>query len=97
MNNVKINQIEETTCQLFDPEDNLIGDITSVLQLNDVRIQIMQQKLKGYYFIWMHDPKNPVNGRRLDINPDGRMPDWPNGFFDEWDNQLSTLIGTQYE
>lgn len=46
---IKINAIIEPVCPLFNPEGCWIGDITSELQLNDVRLQIKKAKLEGYY------------------------------------------------
>jgi predicted ATPase len=81
---IKINRIKETTAKLYDPEDVYVGTIKSVLQLNDVRIQIMGQKLSGYYIIWKDD--------KLEVTKDGRMEYWPKGFFDTFDYQLTALI-----
>lgn len=45
---VIINQIVEPTCELY-LENELVGQITGSLQLNDCLIQIKRGNLKGYF------------------------------------------------
>ncbi len=82
---IKINEIKEPVCKLYDDADNLVGDINSALQLNDVRIQIKNQKAKGYYVMW--------KGRTIRIDSRGNLEEWPIGFYDNGDKQLDELIG----
>ena len=81
---VKIEKIEEARCFLHGPDNILIGEINTNLELNHVRIQIKDQKLEGYYVIWEH--------YKLIISPEGRLHNWPNGFYDTMDTQLDALI-----
>lgn len=87
---ISIRKIEESTAKLYGPDDVLIGEITSELQLYDVRCQINDQKLDGYYLIWRH----PVhqNNWKLFIDKDGRISDWPNDFFDKSHDYLRRLV-----
>ena len=49
---IKINKIEEAKCELYDPSNNLVGIVDNNLTFTDIRCQICQQKLSGYYFKW---------------------------------------------
>jgi len=86
---VVIREIKETSCELYDELDIFVGRINSVLSLNDVRIQIMEQGLEGYHIRWMNTYDVPVN---IPINRYGRLDNWPPGFFDEWDLQLEKFV-----
>jgi predicted ATPase len=81
---IKINEIKESPCKLYDNKDNLVGDIISTLQLSDVRIQIKKEKVSGYYVIW--------NDQKIRIDKFGYVESWPKGFFDTYDDQLDELI-----
>ena len=83
---VKINNIIETNAFLV-RGCVVIGEVFSVLQVNDIRIQIAEQQLEGYYFRW--------KGERILINKHGRLSSWPKGFFDTWDNQMDSLMNIQ--
>jgi len=85
---IKINTITEPVCSLFGPNDELIGEISSLFSLNDVRIQIMQQKLKGYYII-------TGKYERIEIDKNGNLDWWPKGFYDLIDDQMMTLLDWQ--
>lgn len=90
MEPIKINEIEETTCKLYNPENKLIGEIKSFLQLGDVRIQIMQNELSGYYIIWKEGTEEAI---QIYIDKLGNLDHWPIGFYDDFDNQLDKLLG----
>lgn len=82
---IVIKEVEDDTAELFGPGDTLIGTIDTNLQLLDIRVQIKEQKLSGYYIIWRNN--------RLDIDKYGSVSNWPVGFFDTLDNLLNKLIG----
>jgi predicted ATPase len=84
MTEIKINKVEEPTCSLYDPNDNLIGEINSTLVLNDVRIQIKNNKVSGYYIMW--------KGITIRIDKIGNLKEWPKGFYDILDDQLMDLL-----
>jgi hypothetical protein len=63
-NMVIINEITEPKCQLFF-KDELVGEISSHLQLNDCLLQILRGKLEGYYLLY--------EGDLYPIRPDGRF------------------------
>lgn len=85
---ITIKQIPQAICTLHSPDGAAVGDeigvIDNILSLNDIRIQIAQQKLEGYYFIF--------NGERIDIRPNGDVTKWPKGFYDEQQHQIFVLI-----
>ena len=60
---VNINEIIEPKSQLFF-NDELVGEITSHLQLNDCLLQIFRERLEGYYIIYEGE-KYPIksNGK----------------------------------
>jgi|AntAceMinimDraft_18_1070375.scaffolds.fasta_scaffold489129_1 predicted ATPase len=80
---IKINTIPETTCELF-LDGKLIGTIDNSLSLYDVRVQIMKEKAVGYYIKWQD--------KILYINENGKLDEWPKGFFDGFDTYLILLL-----
>ena len=88
MNSIKIHEIKESVCNLYDPKDQLIGVLTSECQFNDIRIQLMEQNLDGYYVIW----NNGKNDVRIDINRFGRVDNWPEDFYNIQVNQCYTIL-----
>lgn len=65
--------------------------------LNGIRVAINDGKtnhknVKLYFF----EERNMADGQVKIINPkideNGRIDDWPKGFFDEWDNSLESLM-----
>jgi predicted ATPase len=84
MKEIKINKVEEPTCSLYDPDSNHIGEINSTLELNDVRIQIKNNGVSGYYIMWKGSP--------IRIDRRGNLEAWPKGFYDIIDDQLMELL-----
>ena len=82
---VVINEIAEPISELFHPDGTKIGTITSNLQVNDICIQIMKQKLEGYYFMF--------EGKKVVIENDGRIYNAPFGFYNKHSEQLRELLG----
>jgi predicted ATPase len=82
---IEIREIKEPECKLYDYADNLVGVIRSLLQLNDIRIQLMEENQKGYYIIWEE--------KRIDIDENGTCSEWPYGFYDMEERQLWKLLG----
>jgi len=80
---VRIQEFVDDTCELFDPYGVKVGTIRSEYSLNDVRIQINEQQLEGYYIVW--------KGQVLNISKHGSLSQWPEGFYDLIENQLSKL------
>jgi hypothetical protein len=73
---IKINNhIKETSCKLYNNDDIFIGRIKNQLAFIDVKAQIKQQRLSGYYIVF--------EGKSYRINSDGVLMDKkPEGLFD---------------
>jgi hypothetical protein len=50
MREIKIRDLKEPHYLLYNPKGELIGEVTSELQYNDVRLQIAERGISGYYF-----------------------------------------------
>jgi hypothetical protein len=61
-------EIEEDRVRLFDPTGEEVAVIMNVLEFHDVRVQIKQHKLTGYYFVKYDDE----DGERFYIDQNGR-------------------------
>lgn len=85
MKQIKINKIVEPVTELFAPDGTKVGDITSMLELTDVCIQIMRQSVKGYYVLF--------KGEVLEIDKRGRIYNRKVGFYDTHAMQLRELLG----
>jgi len=64
--------------------------------LNGVRVATKKEILKPdeskiYYFEKVSDSLETI-AHALNIDQDGRIDEWPTGFFDEWDNKLNELL-----
>lgn len=81
---VQIRDIKDIPCKLYGPNDEYIGEIVNILQFNDVRVQIKEQKLSGYYFIF--------EGEKISISKNGFLDKYPQGLFDTEDNLLCKLL-----
>lgn len=81
---VVINRYPEQTVPLYNSEEQLIGYV-NYNEFNDVRVQIYNQHLEGYYVVY--------NGIKLPIDSKGRLEDWPDGLFDQLEKHLSQLLG----
>lgn len=77
-------------CYTEDGEELVIGTIKTLLELNDIRIQIIEE-LSGNYFIIYKDNATG-NKRHISINKYGNLDCWPVEFFDTGDKQLDILI-----
>ncbi len=86
-NIVKINVINDVTCELYAPDGTHIGHIPNQYTFNDVRIQIKKNKLSGYYVLWVN--KEGI-AEKIDIDVNGRLF-FPDGFYDLFISQLRQL------
>jgi predicted ATPase len=64
--------------------------------LNGVRVATKKQTLKPeesqvYYFEKKKERLETI-AHPLNIDKEGRINEWPTGFFDEWDNKLNELL-----
>lgn len=79
---IKINKIIPPTYPLYDPDDNLLGDVNE-FEFNDIRIQIVKAQIEGYYI--------KDDDEKLFIHKKGYLDKWPDGF-QIFEIQLSKLF-----
>lgn len=77
-------KITPYTCEAFDPQGKSLGFLND-FEFNDLRIQIGKEKASGYYM-------KMKDGTVCNINHDGRVENWPSGFYDLYEIQLSDLL-----
>jgi hypothetical protein len=82
------NDIQEEFCFLYGPDDVLVGAIKNYLAFLDVRVQVMEQNLEGYYLAF--------KGNKYEINKDGRIKDHPEDLFSTNIQSLRKLIKVQF-
>lgn len=70
---VQVNSYPEQTVNLFSPEGESMGFVNE-LQFADVRCQICENNLSGYYI--------EFNNEKTIITPNGELENWPAGLFD---------------
>lgn len=86
MKKIKINNhIKEDHVPLYDPEGKLIGIIKNELAFNDVLIQIIENKLRGYYIIH--------KGYKCRIDTNGKLDFCPGDLYTTYTDQLSKILG----
>lgn len=85
---LKINNVVDTTVAVYH-NNKLIGTIDTQYQLNDIRLQVKNQKLSGVYFLFVR-PDDVVE--RIDCDSNGNLSKWPKGFFDVIEKQLCELV-----
>jgi hypothetical protein len=82
-NFIKVSKITPTIVEHFNPEGESLGFLNE-LESNDLRIQIAELKVEGYYVVF--------NEKRIEINTLGEMSDWPRGMYDLTMVQFSKLF-----
>lgn len=81
---------EHEWCFLYSPEGKEIGLINSLAQFNDVRLQIQEEDVDGYYVIWTDSADSKQY--RIDINRYGAAYSWPEGFFTQVTLQSQEIL-----
>lgn len=84
MKTIKPRKSKQLPVEFYSPENVLVATIDTLYEFNDIRVQIKENKAEGYYFVF--------EGQEITIDKDGRLPYWPEGFFDENEYQLMKLI-----
>lgn len=82
---IEIRCIRNKPVKVFNPDGTLLCETDNELQFNDILIQIMEQRLTGYYI--------KFKGKRRNIEPSGTVKHPPSGFFDIMNEQLRKLTG----
>lgn len=87
--NIVIKNLKDIPCPLYYNQE-LIGEVTTVLDFIDVRVQIKKLYLgkeyqwTPYYFIH--------NEKVVRIDSNGLLDDWEDGFFDIWQKLMMELV-----
>ncbi len=76
--------IKENEITIYKPNGEKVITTDNVLIFNDIRLQIKNKGLSGYYIIF----KN----KKYEIKINGKITSWPNGLFDTETHQLANLI-----
>lgn len=79
---------DECVVKLFhdSDDDKVVAHIWDSLTFNNIRLQICQQNLSGYYIYY--------EGKRYDINRFGALENWPNTLFTKEMNIVAKLLQT---
>lgn len=80
---VTINKIPNIKCKLYSPT-SFVGVIKNEYSMLDVLVQIKEQKLEGYYFVF--------DNKTILINLNGGTEGRIDGFYDIIGKQLRKLI-----
>ena len=84
---IKVNKIIPQTVEAFDPDGNSLGFL-NYFEFNDLRIQIMKEKVEGYYMMF--------NNERIDIDRDGDVHPWRIGFYDMGNIQINEMVDLHF-
>lgn len=85
---VTINKnLQPTLCGLWHKDYGFIGNCDCNEQITDVRLQICNENIEGYYFIF--------NGEIISIDKDGICEFYPEGFCDTEINLFFELLDAQ--
>ena len=80
---IQLKKINSPTVEVFDPQGNSLGEANEY-ELLDLRIQIKEAKVWGYYIIF--------NGQKIRIDRKGELEDYPIGLLDTMTYLLLELI-----
>jgi len=80
---VKINKIILPEYEVFDPNNNSIGFVNEI-DILDLRLQIRENNLEGYYI--------KFNNIIIRIDNEGGLENYPDGFCDIAENYLNKLF-----
>jgi hypothetical protein len=72
---IRIRQYTPAQLQLFNPNDESLGLVNNVVEALRVRLDIAEQSLPGYYFMF--------GSVRIDINTDGSVENWPEDLYND--------------
>lgn len=69
---------------LYSPNGQLVGYIHNSDALANVRAQIKEKQVDGYYLKYNDD--------HIDIDKNGNLSDYPDGFFESYGNDMAKLV-----
>ena len=85
-NEIVVRNIKDEYCSIYKPNGELLIHTNDLLIFDDIRLQISEKQINGYYVIF-HDEK-------IAIDRNGTLEKWPNGLFDKHEDILSKLLLT---
>lgn len=87
-NEIVVRNIKDEYCSIYKPNGELLIHTNDLLIFEDIRLQISEKQMNGYYVIF-HDEK-------ITIDRNGTLEKWPNGLFDKHEDILSKLLLTYF-
>jgi hypothetical protein len=81
---IELHEFPYPLIEVFSPEGENIGNITSQEMLADLRLQICKAKAVGWTLHW--------NGQVITVEPSGDLSDWPVGMADKQQSILAERI-----
>lgn len=85
---IKIKNFPVEKYPLYSPNHELVGYV-DYFQFLDVRIQVKEHRLEGYYIVYAKAEQDCV----ITLTPDGGTDRYPLGFYSLIDDQLDSLLG----
>lgn len=76
---------KQVPVDFYSPNNDYICTISTAYEFNDLRIQVKDNNISGYYFVFL--------GEKIFVDSDGGIDIWKDGFFDESTKQLNYLLG----
>lgn len=73
--------------------DHIINGIRTAVKKKSV---LLENVLIYFLSRDVDSPEHFADVERIEMDHDGRIGNWPNGFFDEWDKSLDELLGEDY-
>ena len=83
---IEVKKIPIQTVAHYDPNDNFLGFLTEE-ESTDLRTQIAEEKVEGYYLIY--------NNIKYNIKNSGQLESWPEGLYDSIIESLSKIFKFQ--
>ena len=83
---VVINKHPQAHVVIYEPTHKIIGTVENGEEFADVRAQIAEQFLDGYYILY--------KDTRYNIEPTGRLKIWPDGLYDGEMEQTARIFRT---
>jgi hypothetical protein len=71
---IQVHKIPPQTAEHFDPDRNSVGFLNEY-ENADLRCQIAEQKVDGYYIMY--------NDKKYEILNSGKLSEWPHGLYDQ--------------
>ena len=84
---IEYKEIPIQKVEVFHPDGSLLANVTEH-ELYDIRLQIKNQEIDGYFVLY--DDGKVIH--HINIFTNGRLSDWPKGFFDLTDYYLCLLL-----